>query len=115
MPKVSPAWIRVLVANARQRALERGLPFDLTPQDIHEMWGEQEGRCRWFNVPMQWGDEDEGPRHPMIPTIDRVNNTRGYTRANCVLACWGANAAKGACELDTWETFLDFLRAGMHP
>ena len=108
----TPSWIHVLLTNARQRALARGLPFDLTPIDIQELWEEQQGLCYWFKVPMHWRD-DEGPRHPMIPTIDRADNNRGYVRSNCVLACWGANAAKGACELDRWEEFLEFLRGSM--
>lgn len=101
-----------MVAAARVRAAEKGRTFDLTPQDIVEMWSDQSGLCYWFHVPMQWRD-DVGPRNPMIPTIDRTDNNRGYVRSNCVLACWGANAAKGACDLESWEEFLGFLRAGL--
>jgi len=107
-----PAWVNILIGNARRRALERGMPFDLTAQDIVEIWDEQSGLCYWFKVPMQWKD-DVGPRHPMIPTIDRTDNSRGYVRSNVVLACWGANAAKGACDLEEWEEFLEFLRASL--
>jgi hypothetical protein len=107
-----PSWIKVMVANAKMRAAKRGLQFDLTPEDVVEMYNDQKGMCYWFNVPMQWRD-DVGPRNPMIPTIDRADNTRGYVRSNCILACWGANAAKGSCDLESWEEFLDFLRAGL--
>jgi hypothetical protein len=101
-----------MLSAARCRARERGLAFDLTATDLEELWAEQDGRCFWFNVPMVWR-EDVGPMNPMIPTIDRVDSSRGYVRSNVVLACWGANAAKGACEPDVWEEFLDFLRAGL--
>lgn len=101
-----------MVANARVRAAERGHAFDLTPQDVREMWDEQGGFCYWFHVPMQWRD-GVGPRNPMIPTIDRTDNARGYVRSNCVLACWGANAAKGSCDLESWEEFLAFLAIGL--
>lgn len=107
-----PSWINVMVANARVRAAERGHAFDLTPQDVREMWDEQGGFCYWFHVPMQWRD-GVGPRNPMIPTIDRTDNARGYVRSNCVLACWGANAAKGSCDLESWEEFLAFLAIGL--
>lgn len=107
-----PSWVNILVANARQRALTRGLHFDLTPQDVLEMWEEQDGKCYWFGVPMQWRD-DAGPRHPLIPSLDRTDNNRGYIRPNVVLVCWAANTAKGACDLESWEEFLDFLRAAM--
>lgn len=101
-----------MVADARYRATRKGLLFDLTPEDVVELFQEQKGMCFWFNVPMIWRD-DVGPRNPMIPTIDRTNNTRGYVRSNCVLACWGANAAKGSCDLESWEEFMGFLRNGL--
>lgn len=102
-------WVNIMVSRARHRAKKRGIDFDLTVEDVTEIWQEQGGRCYWFGVPMHWRD-DEGPRNPFIPTLDRTDNRRGYTRANCVLACWGANAAKGACDLLVWEEFLRFLR-----
>lgn len=107
-----PSWINVMVANAKNRATRKGIPFNLTPEDVVEIFNDQGGLCYWFHVPMQWRD-DVGPRNPMIPTIDRTDNARGYVRSNCVLACWGANAAKGSCDLESWEEFLDFLRVGL--
>ena len=101
-----------MISNARQRAIANGHAFDITAQDVVDMWSDQQGKCFWFGIPMMWR-EGTGPRNPMIPTIDRTDNDRGYVRSNVVLACWGANAAKGACELDAWEEFLDFLRAGL--
>ena len=108
----TPSWVNIMVYRARQRATERGQAFDLTPKDIIEMWDEQGGLCYWFHVPMQWRDGD-GPRQPLLPTIDRTDNNRGYVRSNCVLACWGANAAKGSCDLGVWEEFLGFVRHGL--
>jgi len=104
-------WVQKMVSNARHRARRKGIEFDLTVQDVLDMFQEQDGKCYWFRVPMQWRDPDEGPRNPFIPTLDRADNRRGYTRGNCVLACWGANAAKGSCDLLVWEEFLEFLRA----
>ena len=103
-------WVTTMVNQARSRARKRGIAFDLTAQDITELWAEQDGRCYWFGVPMHWRDPDEGQRNPFIPTLDRADNSKGYIRGNVVLACWGANAAKGATDLLVWEEFLSFLR-----
>jgi len=101
-----------MVMNAQYRAAKKGIPFDLTPEDVVGLFNKQAGLCYWFKVPMQWRD-DVGPRNPMIPTIDRIDNRRGYVISNCVLACWGANAAKGSCDLDSWDEFLGFLRMAL--
>jgi len=99
-----------MISAARHRAKRRGCAFDLTEQDVLDLWQEQDGKCYWFGVPMQWRDPDEGGRNPFIPTLDRADNRKGYTRGNVVLACWGANAAKGTCDLLVWEEFLSFVR-----
>lgn len=101
------AWIRKAVSNAKYRAKKRGIRFDLTAEDMVEKWREQEGLCYWFNVPM--GTLEDQRRHPLTPSIDRVDSYEGYTFSNVVWACLAANTAKLATEPDCWEEFLGLL------
>jgi 5-methylcytosine-specific restriction endonuclease McrA len=39
--------------------------------------------------------------------IDRKDNGQGYTKENCVTACWNCNRAKGTL---SYEEFLSWLR-----
>jgi hypothetical protein len=100
-------WIRIAVSNAKYRSRRRGLTFDITAEDMVEKWREQEGLCYWFNVPM--GTMENQRRHPLTPSIDRVDSYGGYTYDNVVWACLAANTAKMATDPECWEEFLSLL------
>lgn len=79
-----------LLMLARQRAGEKGLPFDLTSDWLLPKL--QRGVCEVTGLPIEmlasraraWG-----------PSLDRTDNSRGYTQDNVKLVCWMYNAAKG--------------------
>lgn len=102
-----PNWIKALLRSAESRARTKGIFFNLHPQDIQDLWKEQDGRCYWFKVPLLPIQER---RHPLLPSLDRVNSNKGYTLGNVVLTCWAANAAKGDADFDTWDLFLTHMR-----
>jgi hypothetical protein len=105
-----PKWIRLAVHRAKTRARKNDLPFDLTTEDIQDLWAKQNGCCYWFNIHL---NPYAGPRHPLLPSLDRVDSHRGYTYGNVVLSCWAANRCKNDCDPDTWEEFLQFLAASL--
>ena len=114
MSQPVPTWLRVIFKSARNRALKKGLRFDIKVEDLLKLFTDQDGRCFWFNVPMMFPMDDEDIlRSPFLPSLDRVDSSRGYTHGNVVFACWAANAAKGSCPPERWEEFLGYLRAGL--
>ncbi len=48
-------------------------------------------------------------RIPMIKTIDRVNNSIGYTKDNCVMSCFRCNQMKGKILKQDVETMKKIL------
>lgn len=98
---------RGMLSSAKQRAKAKGLTFSLTLQDIHAMWREQDGRCYWFGVQL---DQNVPSRDPFLPSLDRRDNHRGYTRDNVVLACWAANMAKQNTSIERWGELLADMR-----
>lgn len=77
-----------------------------------KLWREQEGRCKWCNVPMtHWNDyaSDPGKRTPemqkLLATIDHLRDRYDPKRwdgnpndeKRWVLACWECNHKRG-CE-----------------
>jgi len=106
-----PDWIRKTVASAQQRAKAKGVPFNLTAEDMVVQWDTQQGQCYWFGVHL--GFDEATPYHPLTPSLDRVVPGHGYTVGNVVWACLAANAAKRDTDPDCWEEFLQHLRVGL--
>ena len=50
-------------------------------------------------------------RDPFAPSLDRLDNNRGYHDDNVVICCWAANAARGVASA---ERFREWLRAVAH-
>lgn len=102
------SWVTKAHQAAKQRAIKKDLPFDITPEDLLAQYEAQEGLCYWFKVPMSPGSGTA--YHPASPSLDRVNSSRGYVYGNVVWTCLAANLAKRDTDPDCWEEFLDLLR-----
>ena len=46
--------------------------------------------------------------------IDRVDNSRGYVKENCVPACWSCNSHKGGSTLTAWAVRLERIVRACH-
>jgi hypothetical protein len=86
-------WQLTLLRDSRSSAQRRGLTHDLTIDVIEELWVKQAGRCYWFGVGLQLG---QVPRHPLMPSLDRLDNNRGYSKKNVVLASFAANMGRSS-------------------
>ena len=73
-------------SNAKRRAREKGLDFDLELEDI--VFPEL---CPVFNTPMIRG---EGAKTQDSPSLDRIDSSKGYTKDNVWVISWRANEMK---------------------
>lgn len=90
-------------AHAKTKTARFG-PSDLDADYIRSLFEQQGGRCYWLGVPMVPSGAKRDPRRP---SLDRLDNSRGYVRGNVVLACMFANM--GRSQLDAGE-FRAFVR-----
>lgn len=82
------------------RAKRRGLECTLTLEDIV-----LPDLCPVFNVPFIYGDVD------WTYSIDRRDNSKGYTKDNIMIMSNKANRLKNNASLADLEQLIDFLRA----
>ncbi len=47
--------------------------------------------------------------NPDAPSIDRVNNAKGYTRENIAVICWECNFRKTDLTLDDFRMFIKYV------
>ena len=70
-----------LVSSAQERSRKKGLSCSLRRDDVYEMLLQQDGRCHYSNVSM----EIIFPHSNWHMSLERLNNSAGYDRQNCVL------------------------------
>lgn len=78
----------------------------LTPDQIAAKLEAQDNLCFWTGIPLNLHPETE--RDLFAPSLDRVDNDKGYHDDNVVICCWAANAARGIADA---ERFCEWLRA----
>jgi hypothetical protein len=83
--------------------------FDLSIQVLSQMHEHQNGLCHWYGVPFTY----ETKSGPTLISVDRLDNSRGYTKDNVVLACDAANRGRKDYSPEQFSHFVAQLRASM--
>lgn len=87
--------MRFIVASARNRAKERGMPFDLENEFLVEKYQSQNGRCAVSGLPFKLYDDIALIRiSPYLPSLDRIDSNKGYTKNNVQFVLWAINVGK---------------------
>lgn len=94
-----------LLTKARNRAKEKGLPFDLTMDVL--LKEAARGTCAFTGIRIDWR---RGPRRLSGPSLDRIDPKRGYTDTNTRLVCWGYNSLKGTASDAEVRRFINKIR-----
>ncbi len=94
-PSLSESKLAALAASLhtgmKHRAAKKGLPCKLTKHDLLDMLNLSGGRCQVTGVPLSIAREGVERTSPWMPSIDRIECTKGYTRSNCRITCYLAN------------------------
>jgi predicted nucleic acid-binding Zn ribbon protein len=91
-----------LLLSARSRAKRRGLPFDITVDDI-----EIPERCPVLGVALKRG---KGKLWAHSPSLDRVVPAKGYVRGNVCVISVRANTIKNDASAAELAAVLDYVR-----
>lgn len=95
-------WQNTLINDSKKRGKEH----NLTVNDIDEIYKSQNGLCYWFNIPLIPSDKKKNPQQP---SLDRLDQNKGYIKGNVVLSCYSANIGRNENDLETWKNFLNLL------
>lgn len=87
--KTAP-W-KALIRNARGRARTRGIDFDLTVAWAQDRYS---GLCELTGIPFRADFNRKGPG-PFACSIDRIEQSKGYTIANCRFILFCVNVMRG--------------------
>jgi len=83
-----------LCAMAKNRAKEKGLAFNLTPELLYQMWEDNNGCCAITGTQFDLAAYgDKGQVSPNAPSVDRITPTLGYVAGNVRLVTYHTNVA----------------------
>ena len=91
---------KALLRASKKRAARAGLTHTLTSEDI--TIPEQ---CPVLHIPLSMGEKII---HHGSPTIDRIDNTQGYTPENIIIVSWRANKLKSDATADELKLLANF-------
>lgn len=98
--------ISTMLANAKKRAEKRGLEFNLNKEDIiiPEL-------CPILKIPFIIGTKEN---YDFTPTIDRIDNSKGYTLDNIQIVTNKANTMKNSADFNMLTNFADYINKNIN-
>ncbi len=101
-------WWIPLFSQCVESSKTRGhSPPTISAQWVFEQYQRQSQRCYHTGVLMR---PSAAPRDLFQPSLDRLDNARGYDPENVVLTCWAANMARGSASLDEFTNWIKLVR-----
>ena len=91
---------KLLLSRARVRARQGNLPFDLELSDI-----QIPETCPLLGVPLGNKYKDPDVHADYVPSIDRKDNSKGYTKDNIWIISFKANRMKNTASVTELITF----------
>lgn len=86
---------------ARKRAKDKGMDFSITKEDINIP-----DICPVLGIPLFKG---EGSRTDNSPSLDRIDNTKGYIKGNVCVISFRANALKNNGTLLEFKAIIEYM------
>lgn len=95
-------YIYKLLNRIRSRAKTRGIPFNLSIRDIHVP-----DVCPILGLPLVEKVREGGPSD-CSPSLDRIDNSKGYVKGNVIVISQRANTIKGDATIEELQKIAAF-------
>lgn len=103
-------YARRLLYRARVNARAKGVPCELTIDDVLVMLTDAGPTCPICGVRFDYWDTRGGKRfRPWVPSIDRVDPAKGYIRSNCRIVSAYVNLAMNEFGEEVFQTIARYV------
>lgn len=92
--------LSLMYSRARSRAKKKGIDFTITKEDVVIPY-----YCPLLGVPLVNKYEDPAVSRDHVPSIDRLDSTKGYTPDNIWVISFQANRMKNTASREELNTF----------
>jgi hypothetical protein len=98
--------VKFMLRNCKNRAKALGVPFTLKPKNIFIP-----ERCPVLGLKLEWGFKQNGFASPGTPSVDRFDNSKGYTPDNIRIISNRANILKRDATIDELKKVLAYMES----
>lgn len=103
-PKVTDLILCQKMLDLKRSADDRSIPFSLSFKKLKYLWSRP--RCQITREPFNW--VENSPSNPQWKSIDRWDNSKGYTDDNSIICSQRINTRKGNLSLEDLEFLFKF-------
>ena len=82
---------------------------DITWEDLETQFNKQNGKCYWFGIDIDL-NEIFIPYSIQAPSVDRINDSVGYTKDNIVITTRFVNLGRGNYSKEKFTEFIKKLK-----
>jgi hypothetical protein len=101
------SWHKRLFIDCKKRAKLHNYSLDFDESYILELFEKQNKKCHWYGIEMKPSTK---AKYPFQPSIDRIDNSKGYSKDNILLCCFSANMGRNANDYITFKEFADVIK-----
>ena len=92
----------------------------LTIYDLEDIWNQYDRVCGWFNIPMDFDalhkdHQNYYPKHPLAPSVDRLDDNGDYRKDNVVICCRLANFGRNIFPADKMIDAVNLISKHITP
>ena len=103
------AYLRVLNGQLKSQRVKQGIQYDLTAEDVIDMWEMQGGKCALSGMLMTHqrdGTYGDRKKKDFNASIDRINPNGPYVRGNAQLVANRVNTMKHTLSEDMFMWWI---------
>jgi len=99
--------LQEMLKGAKRRAKRKGRECELDLEFLKNLFLKTNGFCPISKVAFNLNNGTVKENNYMRPSIDRINNDRGYTKDNVRIIAWGINQQKNDMNEDLFNFFVE--------
>ncbi len=96
----------MMLAHAKRRAADYGRNFNLTLEDVIEVAVIE---CPILKTPLRWEYQHGTAPDERSPSLDRIDNSRGYVKGNIAIISHRANTIKKSLTIDQIKLLFEYV------